>query len=151
MRKMTLLSVMVATALCLSIGAKAADDAPKLKCPVSGKFVNKDHGAAYKDGQVYFCCENCPKAFQADTQKYASKANAQLVATGQYKEVKCPLTGQALNPKTATKIGGVSVAFCCNGCKGKVAKAKKGDKLDLVFSDAAFAKGFEKVVAADKK
>jgi hypothetical protein len=148
---MTALSVMLATALCFSV-VSGADDAPKakLRCPVSGKFVNKDHGAPYKEGQVYFCCDDCPKTFAADTAKYATKANAQLVASEQYKEVKCPLTGQPLNPKMVAKVGGVNVAFCCNGCKGKVAKAKKGDKLDLVFSDEAFKKGFEKAVV-DKK
>jgi len=150
MRKMTLLCLMVATTLCLSVGAKAAD-APELKCPVSGEAASKDHALAYKDGKVYFCCDNCPKKFEASTKKYATKANAQLVASGQYKEVKCPLTGKALNPDTAVEVGGVSVQFCCNNCKGKVEKAKANKQLNLVFNDKAFAKGFEKVVAADKK
>ena len=44
-------------------------------------------------------------------------------------------------------INGVSVAFCCPGCKGKVEKA--ADKVALVFGDAAFAKGFK--VGAKKK
>ncbi len=151
MRKTTFLSVMVAAALCVSVSARAADTT-KLKCPVSGKAASKDHALAYKDGEVYFCCDKCPNAFKENTAKYATKANLQLVASGQYKEVKCPLTGKALNPETATKISGVSVEFCCNGCKGRVAALKKkGAKLNLVFNDEAFAKGFEKVPAADKK
>jgi len=151
MRKTTFLSVMVAAALCVSVSASAADIS-KLKCPVSGKAASKDHAVAYKDAEVYFCCENCPKAFKENTAKYATRANLQLVASGQYKEVKCPLTGKALNPETATKVGGVSVEFCCNGCKGKIeALKKKGDRLKLVFNDEAFAKGFEKVSAPEKK
>ena len=93
MRKTTFLSVMVAAALCVSVSARAADTT-KLKCPVSGKAASKDHALAYKDGEVYFCCDKCPNAFKENTAKYATKANLQLVASGQYKEVKCPLTGK---------------------------------------------------------
>jgi hypothetical protein len=150
MRKTTILSAMVAAVLCVAVGATAAD-APELKCPVSNKPATKDHAVAYKDGQVYFCCDNCPAAFKANTKKFATKANAQLVASGQYKEVKCPLTGKALNPETSVVVDGISVQFCCNGCKGKVEGAKGKKQLNLVFSEAAFKKGFEKVAASDKK
>ena len=56
----------------------------------------------YKGGKVFFCCMNCPKAFAADTAKFAAKANHQLVATGQAKQAKCPFTGEDVD--TATKI-----------------------------------------------
>jgi YHS domain-containing protein len=151
MRKMLILSAVVATALCISVGASAADKPVALKCPVSGGPATKDHSVAYKDGKVYFCCDNCPKKFAADTAKYATKANVQLVTTGQYKQVKCPLSGEAVNPKAHIKVAGVTVEFCCNDCKGKVKEAKKGEKIDLVFSDDAFKKGFEKVKADDSK
>ena len=78
----------------------AADKLEGVKCPVSGKAVKEDKTVAYKDGKVYFCCENCPKAFTKDSKKFATKANAQLVATGQAKQAKCPISGQALNPDT---------------------------------------------------
>ncbi len=145
MRKTTLLPVMVAAAFCFAVGVNAADEAPKLKCPVSGKEASKDHAVSYKDAKVYFCCDNCPKAFAKDTKKFAAKANAQLVASGQYKEVKCPLTGNKLNTSTAVNVGGVNVCFCCGNCKAKVEKAKANRQINLVFGDKAFAKGFEKV------
>ena len=153
MRKMSYLGVVLSVALCLGVSVQGADKPEKgaPKCPVSGKAINKDHAVAYKDGQVYFCCENCPKAFKADTAKYATKANVQLVATGQYKQTKCPLSGEAVNPQSHLKVAGVTVEFCCNDCKGKVKEAKKGAKVDLVFSDDAFKKGFEKVKADEKK
>jgi YHS domain-containing protein len=153
MRKMSYLGVVLSVALCLGVSVQGADKPEKgaPKCPVSGKAISKDHAVAYKDGQVYFCCENCPKAFKADTAKYATKANVQLVATGQYKQVKCPLSGEAVNPKAHLKVAGLTVEFCCNDCKGKVKEAKKGEKVDLVFSDDAFKKGFEKSKAEDKK
>ena len=153
MRKLSYLGVILSVALCLGVSVDGADKPQKggLKCPVSGQPATKDHAVAYKDGQVYFCCDNCPKKFAADTAKYATKANAQLVVSGQYKQVKCPLSGEAVNPKSHLKVAGVTVEFCCNDCKGKVKEAKKDEKVNLVFSDDAFKKGFEKAKAEDKK
>ena len=34
------------------------------KCPVSGKAAAKDHAVDFEGGKVYFCCDNCPKAFE---------------------------------------------------------------------------------------
>lgn len=140
---------MLAVSLCFTLGSFAADK-PKLKCPVSGKVIEKDHAVAYKAGEVYFCCDDCPKAFKAAQDKFAAKANHQLVVTGQYKETKCPLTGKPLNSAMTAQVAGVNVKFCCAGCKGAVSKAKGDAKLNLVFSDKAFDKNFEKVADAKK-
>jgi YHS domain-containing protein len=43
------------------------------KCPVSGKDINPEHSVEYKGEKVYFCCPNCPKAFEADPEKFISK------------------------------------------------------------------------------
>ena len=115
-----------------------------IKCPVSGKAAT-ENSVDYKGGKVYFCCENCPKAFSKDTAKFANKANAQLVATGQAKQAKCPLSGQALNPDTEITVAGAKVAFCCEKCQGKVAAAKGDEQIALVFSDKAFEKAGFKV------
>jgi YHS domain-containing protein len=148
MRNVISLGAMIALSFCLVAGAA---DEPKLTCPVSGKPASKDHAVAYKDGKAYFCCDNCPKAFEKNTKKFATKANMQLVETGQYKQVKCPLSGEGLNPETALKVAGVSVQFCCNNCKGKVADAKSDKKkISMVFADKAFDKAFEKASASDK-
>jgi YHS domain-containing protein len=45
-------------------------------CPVSGKPIaakNKEAVAEYEGQKVYFCCENCPKAFAADPAKFKDK------------------------------------------------------------------------------
>jgi hypothetical protein len=89
------------------------------------------------------CCPGCPGAFEKNTSKYAAKANHQLVLTGQAKQVECPLTGGKLNPDTAIEVCGTKVSFCCNGCKGKVAKAEGDAQIALVFGDKAFEKGFK--------
>ena len=127
--------------------ARAADETKKeaeLKCVVSGKPADKANAVAYKEGEVYFCCMNCPKAFAKDTAKFSTKANHQLVMTEQYEQAKCPLTGQKLNPEQKVEVAGVEVQFCCGNCKGKAEKAKGDEQIALVFADKAFDKGFQK-------
>lgn len=134
-----------AAALCLLVvaGFVAAEEAKKFdqKCIVSGGPAKEDKSVDYKGGKVYFCCENCPKAFEKDKAKFATKANHQLAATGQAKQAKCPLSGGPLNKEKVCKIGGVDVQFCCEKCQGKVASAKAEEQVEMVFSDAAFEKG----------
>ena len=113
------------------------------KCPISGQAAKEDQNAEYKEGKVYFCCKNCKAAFAKDSKKHAVKSNAQLVATGQYVQKKCPFSGGPLKSE-ATKIGGVGVKFCCNNCKGKAEKVDGDDQLALAFSEKAFKKAFEK-------
>ena len=118
-------------------------DEAKITCPISGKPVDPDATVEYKGGEVSFCCMNCPKAFAANMEKFATKANLQLVLTKQAKLVKCPIAGRKLNPATKIEVAGAAVCFCCNNCKGKVANADEKEQLELVFSDKAFEKGFE--------
>lgn len=117
-----------------------------VKCIVNAKAAAKaDKSADYKDGKVYFCCDNCPKAFAKDEKKFATKANTQLVATGQAKQAKCPLSGGDLNKDTEITVAGAKVQFCCNNCKGKVEKATGDEQAEMVFSDKAFEKAGFKV------
>jgi hypothetical protein len=149
MSKHFVVTASVAAALmftCVAISAekeKDAKDAYKIVCPVSGQPGNKDHVVKYKGGSLQFCCDNCPKAFEKEPAKFALKANAQLVGTGQAKAVKCPLTGKAINKEMTVEVDGIKVGLCCGGCKGKVEKAEGDKKSELVFSDAAFTKGFK--------
>jgi len=142
------LAMLLATVV---VAADSKVDLTGIKCPVSGAPA-KDIDGSSRDchgGKVYFCCANCPKKYDADKAKFATKANKQLIDTKQAEEVKCPISGQDLNPDTAIEVSGTKVAFCCNMCKGKVEKAKGDEQLDLVFSDKAFDKGY-KVKKADK-
>ncbi|MGV3486739.1 MAG: hypothetical protein ACO1RT_20155 [Planctomycetaceae bacterium] len=138
-----------ALAVALIAGVTVWAGEPKLegvKCVVAPRAAKADKSLAYKDGKVFFCCDNCPKKFAAAPEKFATKANMQLVATGQYEQKACPITGNKLNPETKTKVGEAEVAFCCVNCKGKVEAAEGDKKLDMVFSDKAFEKaGFAKV------
>jgi YHS domain-containing protein len=143
--KVRSLLVAAVSVVMLSAALYAVDESKLegIKCPVSGRPVKAGTEVAYKGGDVLFCCQNCPKAFQTDTAKFATKANQQLVATEQAKQVKCPLTGKAINPATAISVAGTDVAFCCNNCKGKVAAAQGAPQAELVFGDKAFDKAFE--------
>lgn len=120
----------------------AADkvDLKDIKCPVSGRPAIEEQAEKYKEGHVYFCCPNCPKAFKENTEKFSTKANHQLAATGQYVAKACPLSGQ----KIAVKVGdSPEIGFCCEKCEAKYKGASDEEKLTLVFADAAFKKGFE--------
>jgi hypothetical protein len=139
-------AILVAVSACcfaLALQAEDKEEKYQAKCPVSGKDAIDTVAVAYKDAKVYFCCPGCPGAFEKDTAKYAAKANQQLVGTKQAVAVKCPIAGRPINAATAIDVQGVKVAFCCNNCKGKAAKASGDEQLELVFGDAAFKKGFE--------
>ena len=144
MKKNVLLTVVSVLAVGFAWTVRAADK-PEFKatCPVSGAAAKQSSAIDYKGGKLYFCCDGCPEAFKKDPAKFAAKANQQLVATGQAKQEKCPLTGGKLNSETVTEIAGTKVCFCCNGCKGKVTKASTDEQVKMVFGDEAFAKGFK--------
>jgi YHS domain-containing protein len=142
---MRTLSLLVAIAFAAPAMAFIADE-PKLddvKCPVSGAPVKAEQKAEYKGASVYFCCGKCPGAFKADTAKFAEKANAQLVATGQAEQTACPLSGRPADDTKTAEVAGATVAVCCGNCLAKVEGAEDAEKLTLIFSPAAFEKGFK--------
>jgi len=142
--KATLLVVALAAALVLPrLFAEEKDKLNGAKCPVSGKAAKEASSVAYRDAKVYFCCDNCPDSFKKDKAKFATKSNHQLVVTGQAKQIKCPIKEKDVNKDTIIEIQGAKAGFCCNGCKGTVEKAKDDEKLELVFADKAFDKGFK--------
>lgn len=129
---------------------KAKSKDQKVKCPVAGKeiLVSKGKAVAYKGANVYVCCDGCKAKLAKDTKKHAVKLNHQLVATGQFKQAKCPLGGRPVNKAQSVSVAGVKVGLCCGRCKGALAKAEGDAQLALAFSDKAFTKGF---VAVKKK
>ena len=113
-----------------------------VKCVVAAtKDAKAANAVDYKGGKVFFCCMNCPKAFKADTAKFASKANHQLVATGQAKQSKCPLTGEDVDTATKITVNGAAICFCCDMCKGKAEASK--EKVTLIFAEKGFDKAFK--------
>jgi YHS domain-containing protein len=143
MRSRMLLGLGFAAVVALA-SAYAADEVKLdgVKCVVAGgKDAKAANAVEYKGGKVYFCCMNCPKAFSADTGKFAAKANHQLVATGQAKQVKCPFTGEDIDTAQSIKVGGATVCFCCSDCKAKAEGQK--DQVEAIFNDKNFDKAFK--------
>lgn len=141
-----LIATCVATLFVVSATTLMADvELKEVKCVIAPKPAKADKMAEYKDGKVYFCCNNCVSKFKKDTKQFQPKANFQLVATKQYVQKACPFSGGDLDPAISTKVAGMKVGFCCQGCKGKVEKAKDDKaKLALLFNEKTFAKGFKK-------
>lgn len=115
----------------------------KATCPVSGAEAKREQAVDYKEKKVFFCCEKCKAAFEADKAKYSTKANMQLAQTRQYVQTSCPLSGGKVNKEQTAEVSGVKVQFCCEKCKGAIAEASADDQLAKVFADDVFAKTFE--------
>jgi len=143
MRARLIVAVCAAVALIAVQGLRAADEKPALKCPVSGQPAKADKTVDFNGGKVQFCCENCPKAFNANSKKFAGKANLQLIQSGQLVQVKCPLTGRPMAADKAVEIAGVKIGVCCGNCLAKATKASGDEQIDLLLSDTS--KGFEAV------
>ena len=121
-----------------------------IKCVMNPKANAKAAKSVdYKGGKVFFCCDNCPKGFakklDAGDKVVAAKGNAQLVATKQAKQSKCPVSGAPCKADQSIKVAGAAIHFCCPNCKGKLAKMEGDDQLLAAFGDAAFKKAAFKV------
>ncbi len=118
------------------------------KCPVSGEAAKENEFTAYKEKQVYFCCEKCKAAFEAEPTKFEVKANHQLVQTKQFVQKKCPISGADFKKEESARVSNVMVRFCCEKCKGQVQSAEAAEKLEMIFAEKPFKKAF---VAAKAK
>ncbi len=138
-----------------SLAVSAEDNALEgIKCPISGKPVKAEASADFKDGKVYFCCDHCVSSFAEKEKKYTIKANRQLVETGQYEQVACPISGGELDESESVKLGKkITVTFCCGKCKAKVEEAKEAKKgaMKLIFAAKPFEKAFAKAEEKEEK
>ena len=111
-------------------------------CPVSGKpaletsVVELPKGG----GRVYFCCENCPKAFKENPEKFELMVRRQLLETGQIVQVACPVTGKPVNKETMVEVGRAKAGFCCEKCLAQYNAADDEGKLKILFAE--LKKGF---------
>ena len=138
--------------VCTLVAADAAKlDLKDVKCPVSGGPAKEVGAVDYKGAKIYCCCTNCPKKFAEEKEKFAAKANQQLLQTKQFVQKCCPLANKPVNDEKSVTIGGVAVKFCCDGCKGKVEKASDDEKMALVFADKVFDKAFGLPKKEEKK
>lgn len=143
MKNRSLTLMFLAPLVCLGAIAFAEEISLEgIKCVLNRRDAKQANSAEWKDGKVYFCCGGCKGRFdkmsKEDKEKLASKSNAQLVATKQYVQKACPLSGGDLNPDTAIEVAGSKVAFCCKNCKGKVENQDADQQLETVFGQKAF-------------
>lgn len=140
----------LAVALAGFVGMQEAEELNGAKCIVMGKrAASTEYAVEYMEGNIYLCCKGCVRKFTADMEKeeptYTTKANHQLVLTGQYVQKGCPMSGNELLDGAVAQVGGVEVGFCCQGCADKVnAMVDLEAKAEAVFSKDAFERAFGK-------
>lgn len=123
-------------------GKKEDEEKFTAKCPVSGEAAVKEQFTAYKEKEVYFCCDKCKAAFEAEPAKFEVKANHQLLQTKQFKQKKCPISGADFVKEQSARVANVKVHFCCEKCKGAVQSAEADAKLQMIFAENTFKKAF---------
>ena len=116
-----------------------------IKCLMSGEPAISKFTMNFKGGKLYFCCVGCRSEFTNNLTANSAIANHQMLLTGQVRGTVCLFTGRKLNPKFTIKVAGADVPLCCGGCKTKATKANGDEQMQLLFNNAAFAKGFELV------
>ena len=136
---------------------KAAEAKVKYYCPVAGmpdadkcccpngycpKTASEKIVVDHKGAKLQFCCGVCVKEFKKTPEKFATVTNHQFAASQQAKQAKCPITGDKIDPSQSAEVAGVNVFFATPAARQKVADAKLSERMQLVFSDAAFARGF---------
>jgi hypothetical protein len=146
MKRLPIIATAFAALVAVSFAADV--DLTDVKCVMRPTAAAKmDKSVDYKEGKVYFCCDNCPKGFaakiEAKDKVVAAKGNKQLVQTGQAKQAKCPFTGGPMKEKLT--VAGAEIQFCCNNCKGKAEKMEGDEQVVALFGDEAFKKAGFKV------
>jgi len=133
------------------VASTYAQDLSGIKCVVNGdENASSNATVEYRDAKVHVCCPSCVKTFKANPDEFSTRANHQLVLTGQYQQAKCPITGDKVDPKVTSNVAGTSVAFCCSACMKKVGGVEgMKEKSEMVFGNEAFEKSFVKVEAAE--
>ncbi len=103
-------------------GAAQADPANKT-CPVSGKAIDAAQTSEVSV-TVGFCCGNCQGKFEGDAalkdaavKKYAGSKDSPANS-------KCDISGKDINKEKTAKAS-LTVAFCCEKCKGNFDKDPK--------------------------
>ena len=141
------LAVVVATPKPDPKAASASAAKPiNLTCPVSGKPVDAQFTLQHEGKTVGFCCNMCPKAFEKEPAKFASKIKADApvekkpeekkpeekkpeekkptvaAATGKPVNATCPVSGKPVDAEFAVLFDNKNVGFCCGNCKAAFEK-----------------------------
>lgn len=146
--KLTAVPLFCCLAFVPTLAQEDDDPLAGVKCIVIGKRgANVEKYAEHLGCKVYFCCDGCVTKFNESKDKFTTKANHQLVLTGQFVQKHCPFSGGEINADHKAQVAGTEIGFCCGKCKAKVQETEDlAAKAELVFSASAFEKGFEKAI-----
>jgi YHS domain-containing protein len=136
----------------IGAGAKVVQFA----CPMCSKPHKKAAKRPVKKGlldvklaEVYFCCNDCAKAFKKENDKAATE-KLESVLTSQ---TACPFTGKPIDVEVSAEYKGKKTFFCCEKCVKGFEKDKDGvlAKLKTGAGFKAVAKAEKAVATAEKK
>lgn len=120
-------------------------DLKGIKCPVSGKSAVKECSCDYQGAKLYFDSNASKNRFVADRKQYETKANHQLVVTGQYVQAQCPIRFVPITAQTQPKkqIAGVTIRFCCQNCLNRLESSRKPmEQFQTVYGSSNFNRVF---------
>ncbi len=84
----------------------------QVRCPVSGKPVDKSVSVEHHGAKIHFCCKGCVPKFEADPHKYMGDLAKWFTL-----QTKCPVSGHDIDPAVSvTTKSGDTVYFCCQKC-----------------------------------
>ena len=146
--KMTFLTCVLLLAMATGANRNPENSNPRklprgVKCLIDQKPVtNRKSFVQYKQGKVYFCCQDCARQFQRAPSKYKAWANHHLVLTKQYVQKACPLSGETPDEDSVVlKVAGVDVDLLCAGCRDDISKLALMKQIHMLFDEEAFKEG----------
>jgi len=141
--RMTFLTCVLLLAMATGADRKPEKLLRGVKCLIDKKSVtNRKAFVPYKQGKVYFCCQDCARQFQRAPSKYKARANHHLVLTKQYVQKACPLSGETPDEDSVVlKVAGVDVDLLCAGCRDDIAKLPLMKQIQMLFDEEAFKEG----------
>ncbi|MEM7205611.1 MAG: hypothetical protein AAF628_35475 [Planctomycetota bacterium] len=109
------------------------------------KNVRNRYTIEHHEGTVFLCCANCIKKYRKDVAKHSPQCNHQLVLTGQFEQIKCPITGGEIDPSIEVEVVGVKVRLADPAAREQLEAAGDDEsKIALVFEDGRFLRAFAK-------
>lgn len=83
-------------------------------CPVCGKPVDRDFSVTHEGQKVYFASRRCIETFKNTPESYLVEVYLEVYP--QQVQVKCPVTGNPIDPQVFTEFKGRRIYYCCTSC-----------------------------------
>jgi YHS domain-containing protein len=135
----------------LSTQTVSGQEIADVKCLMNpDKAATMEAAAGYRDAKVYFCCDHCSSSFTEDPSEFTTKANHQLLLTGQFVQTMCPITGEAVAEGITSEVAAVQIGLATEDAKKQLEAVEDIEKqVALVFADEVFEASFKLKPAYD--